>query len=76
MVTLQHLPHVGVEAEYGTWLAKVRADLASDQMELELWQKNWPYDFHEDYESGVSAEDSASHAMDFWWQHLLAESWT
>lgn len=76
MATVEHTPHLTVDTDYDAWLAEVRSRLASVQMELELWHKNWPYDFHGDYDAGMAAPRAASRALDFWWQHLMAESWT
>jgi len=76
MAALEQIPDLAVRPDYITWLHEVGAALASVQMELDAWRENWPYDFRKDYEAGVSAHDAAMHAQDFWWQELMAESWT
>jgi len=65
-----------IQVDYRTWLSDVRATLASMNMEMETWQRNWAYDFRNEYNAGTSTRDAALRAYDFWWEHLLAESWT
>ena len=62
--------------EYETWLGAVRNVLAAMRMEPSVWQENWEFDFRKEYARGVPARDAALHAHDYWWQQLLAESWT
>ncbi len=76
MAIANHLPDLTVQTDYETWVSDVRNVLASTQMDLEVWQENWLYDLRKDYEAGVSAADAAARAHEYWWQHLLAESWT
>ena len=76
MAALRQLPDLAVRPEYTSWLNEVRATLASEHMELDAWEKNWAYDFRRDYDAGVSAHDAAVLAETYWWQELMAESWT
>ena len=76
MAALMQLPELAPKPDYQTWLADVQSALASMQMEPGAWDENWPYDFSQDYDAGVSAWDAALHARNFWWQELMAESWT
>jgi hypothetical protein len=74
MATIEQIPDLAVG--YEEWFDAVQANLAFEYVDMEAWGKNWPYDFRRDYTAGVSAKDSASHALDFWWQELMSESWT
>jgi len=76
MAALRQIPVLEFRPDYTTWLSEVRATLASMNMEMDAWRKNWAYDFRRDYDAGVSAYDAAMHAHTFWWQELMAESWT
>ncbi len=76
MSTVMQSPEAITRTEYRTWLGDVRAILASMDMDMETWQGNWPYDFRHEYQAGTATRDAAVRAYDFWWQRLLAESWT
>lgn len=76
MAAVRQIPDLAIRPDYSTWLDEVRATLASMHMEMEAWRNNWAYDFRKDYDAGVSARDAAMHARRFWWQELMAESWT
>ncbi len=76
MATMQYVPEPDVAADYETWFADVRVTLAMLQMEIDTWDQNWPYDFQADFAASMSPEDAASRAQDFWWHHLMEESWT
>lgn len=76
MAIATQLPALTVQTDYETWVSDVRNVLASTQMDLEVWQDNWLYDLRKDYEASVSAPNAAARAHEYWWQHLLAESWT
>ena len=65
-----------VETEYETWLDEVQLVLTTMNMEVDAWQESWNFDFVEAYEAGLSPSDAAHEAHDFWWQHVLDESWT
>ncbi len=73
---LMQVPVLAPKPEYETWLAEVQTTLASLRMEMSAWNENWPYDFADEYDADVSAWDAAMHARNFWWQELMAESWT
>ena len=64
------------QPDYEEWLEDVRAELAAMDMEMEAWRKNWAFDFWNEYDAGKSAHDAALCAHDFWWEQLMAESWT
>lgn len=64
------------QPDYKTWLHDVQSFLTAMDMELDAWEKNWDYDFRKEYDAGASALDAAVRAHDFWWQHVLEESWT
>jgi len=70
------LSNLQVRADYETWLGEVKAALARMNTEMQAWQDNWKFDFRREYESGCKPEATAVRAYDFWWQRLLAESWT
>ncbi len=78
MAALMQLPELAPtpKPDYETWLAEVQATLTTLHMEMSAWDENWPYDFAEEYDANVSAWDAAMHARNFWWQELMAESWT
>lgn len=73
---VQLLPELAPKPDYMTWMAEVQSTLASIHMEMDAWDENWPYDFEQEYDRDVSAWDAAMHARNFWWQELMAESWT
>ena len=76
MATAEVLSHVHVQTDYRTWLGEVRTELITFGMKMDACQKNWEFDFQKEYENGAAPLDAAVHAHDFWWQHVLAESWT
>jgi len=76
MAAALQLAELAPKPDYQTWLAEVHSTLASIHMEVSDWNENWPYDFAEDYDENISAWDAAMHARSFWWQELMAESWT
>ena len=40
-------------AVYGVWLEEVEQALASINMPMEEWQKQWVFDFQKEFQSGV-----------------------
>jgi hypothetical protein len=70
------LPDLCVQTDYKTWLGDVRSALTTMNMEMEALQENWEFDFRREYDNASEPDDTALHAHDFWWQELLAESWT
>ena len=62
--------------DFATWMCEVRNVLADMEIDLDAWQLNWRFDFRREYEAGAPAAAAAAHAHAFWWQELLAESWT
>lgn len=76
MATAKLAPELFVELDYWTWIREVNSLLHTMHMEMGACQENWEYDFRKEYDSGETARDAAIHAHDFWWQHMLAESWT
>jgi hypothetical protein len=76
MATATAIPDLSVRVDYETWLSEVRTILADRHMEMDAWQEDWRFDFAGEYARGSVASDAATHASDFWWQRLLAESWT
>jgi hypothetical protein len=76
MAAAQIAPELFVRLDYWTWIREVESFLQSMHMEPGAWQENWDYDFRKEYDSGATAHDAALHAHDFWWQQVLAESWT
>ena len=62
--------------DYRTWLREVRNILAGMKTDMDAWQLNWSFDFRREYEAGFAAATAAAHARAFWWQELMAESWT
>ncbi len=69
-------PRLVVRRGYLTWLNEVRSTLAARNMDVDAWGRNWPYDFRKEYEEGSSPASAAQAAYDYWWQEVLAESWT
>jgi hypothetical protein len=76
MAAAKLLPDLFFQPDYTTWLRDVRRVLTIMHMEMDAWQENWNYDFRKAYNAGATARDAAVHAYDFWWQHVLDESWT
>jgi hypothetical protein len=76
MATAELSPDLLIETDYETWLANVHIALTTMNMEMDVWQQNWNYDFLKEYEAGMAPGDAADHAHDFWWQHVLDECWT
>ncbi len=76
MAAAKLLPKLSVQPDYGTWFGDVRSVLATMHIEMEAWQENWEFDFRSEYNRGSTARDAAVHAQDYWWQQLMAESWT
>jgi hypothetical protein len=52
---------------YDAWLNDVRASLNSINMPIDEWQKNWPFDFSAQYNSGTNPVKAAENANRFWW---------
>ncbi len=77
MAAAKQLPELQSPSDYRRWLHDVRIILESEMhMDMARWSKNWNYDFRKEFEAGATPPDAALHAHDFWWQQLLAESWT
>ena len=76
MAAAKLLPELSLQADYGTWLDDVRSILATMDMKMDSWQDSWEFDFRKEYDRGSTPRIAAVHAHDFWWQHLLADSWT
>jgi hypothetical protein len=70
------LPELRVQTDYKAWVTDVQVALASMNMDMDAWQQNWEFDFRKEYECDCEPGDAALHAHDFWWQQVLAESWT
>lgn len=54
-------------AAYGVWLEEVKQALASVNMPMEEWQRQWAFDFQTEFLSGADANDAAMKANRFWW---------
>jgi hypothetical protein len=52
---------------YTIWVKQVRDVLNSINMEMDDWQRRWPFDFQSEYDIGTNAEDAAMKANRFWW---------
>lgn len=76
MAAARQLPDLSTTLDYETWLDEVGDVLTGMDVDMDLWQENWAYDFRCEYEAGTPADIAATRAHDFWWQSLLAESWT
>ncbi len=76
MATAELSPELLIEPDYEVWLDDVRLALATMNMDMEIWQQNWPFDFENEYDAGMIPADAADHAHDFWWQRVLDECWT
>lgn len=76
MATAELLSHVRVQENYKAWLSEVRTELITLGMKMDACQENWEFDFRNEYDGGSTPFDAAVHAHEFWWRHLLAESWT
>jgi hypothetical protein len=53
-------------AAYNTWLVEVTEVLDSINMPMEAWQAVSAFDFEREFAAGVSAEDAALKANNFW----------
>ncbi len=62
--------------DFETWMREVRSVLNDMRTDCDSWQQNWHFDFRAEYEAGASAVAAATHAHAFWWQEMMAESWT
>jgi hypothetical protein len=58
---------MSTDLTYESWLREVRATLASINMLLEDWQKQWAFDFEGQYSAGASPNEAAERANRFWW---------
>jgi hypothetical protein len=76
MVSAKSLPDLHVQVKYETWIQDVWDVLAKLDIEAATWQKNWEFEFRKEYDCGSTPYEAAARAQDFWWQQLLAESWT
>ncbi|PYX91182.1 MAG: hypothetical protein DMG71_20800 [Acidobacteria bacterium] len=76
MAVAKQCPELFIQVDYRTWLGEVQKDLQTMHMEMNGWRKNWEYDFRKEYDAHATPHDAAIHAHDFWWQHVLDESWT
>lgn len=76
MVSAKSLPDRHVEVSYETWIRDVWDVLAKLDIEAGTWQKSWEFEFRKEYDCGSTPYEAAARAQDFWWQQLLAESWT
>jgi hypothetical protein len=56
-----------IAAAYGVWLEEVQEALASINMPMEEWQRQWVFDFQREFRSGAVANDAAMKANRFWW---------
>jgi hypothetical protein len=52
---------------YELWLKDVQAALQSINMPFDDWQKVWRFDFENQFNAGVKANDAAMKANRFWW---------
>ena len=52
---------------YSAWMGEVQDALRSINMQIDDWQKFWPFNFQEEHSSGTSAFDAAQKANRFWW---------
>ena len=68
--------HPAPRPDFQTWLREVRTILLGMNTDMDEWQSNWAFDFRREYDAGAAAVIAAAHAHSFWWQELLAESWT
>ena len=62
--------------DFPIWMREVRNVLSDMNMDVDAWQMNWKFDFRREYDAGAAATTAAAHAHAFWWQELMAESWT
>ena len=76
MAAAKLFPELSIQADYSTWLEDVRSILETMDIIMNRWQDNWEFDFRTEYDRGSTPHIAAVHAHDFWWHHLLAESWT
>jgi hypothetical protein len=56
-----------VPETYAAWMGEVQDALRSINMQIDDWQKLWPFDFQKEYGGGISAPDAAKNANRFWW---------
>ncbi|HET7439818.1 MAG TPA: hypothetical protein VFJ47_00835 [Terriglobales bacterium] len=76
MAVAELLPELDVQLDYWTWLREVKNLLEGMNTEMGPWLENWDFDFREEYDAGATPDEAATRAHDYWWQQLLAESWT
>jgi hypothetical protein len=53
--------------DFDSYLAEVRAALNSINMQMEDWQRAWPFDFRAQFERGIAPGEAAEAANRFWW---------
>ncbi|HTA22654.1 MAG TPA: hypothetical protein VK763_03905 [Terriglobales bacterium] len=53
---------------YELWLKDVQAALNSINMPFDDWQHMWRFDFENEFNAGVKADDAAMKANRYWWQ--------
>lgn len=51
-----------IAAAYGVWLEEVQEALASINMPIEEWQRQWAFDFQREFQSSAEATDAAMKA--------------
>jgi hypothetical protein len=56
-----------VDDTYQVWLSQVQAALQSINMPFDDWQSVWRFDFENEFNAGVRADDAAMKANRFWW---------
>jgi hypothetical protein len=76
MASAELLPDLTGQLDYKTWLDDVQDVLTAMDIEMGAWQENWEFDFRGQFDRGSTPHDAAHNAYDFWWQELIAESWT
>jgi hypothetical protein len=54
-------------ASFEAWLEEVEKALASINMPMKEWQRQWAFDFQTEFRSGAVANDAAMKANRFWW---------
>jgi hypothetical protein len=52
---------------YQAWLDQVKQALASINMPMQDWQRQWVFDFQREFQLGTEANDAAMKANRFWW---------
>jgi hypothetical protein len=76
MAVAELLPELSVQLDYWTWMNEVKNLLGGMHTEMGPWLENWDFDFRAEYDAGATPDDAAMRAHDYWWQQVLAESWT